>query len=167
MRGIFARAWSDMLAFFGISQRAWWRMATVGVAIGIGTIGSVYLFRGRGAAVIESWDFVYALVPTVLIVLVVLIVHLWLAPIRMLNDERSRTVEILPIDPKAWERVKLLQLSEAACLWVDIEPHYPIVDRRAQAAYFQLPKCYGDRRDSLLSRLGPGGLGTRKDHRCR
>ena len=52
---------------------------------------------------------------------------------------RQRNVDYTkPVDPKDWENVEVYSLYEAACLWVDVEPHDPIVDTRAKAQFFQL-----------------------------
>ena len=43
-----------------------------------------------------------------------------------------------PIDPADWENVEVYSLIEAACLWVDVEPHSPILDTRARSSFFKL-----------------------------
>ena len=43
-----------------------------------------------------------------------------------------------PIDPADWENVEVYSLYEAACLWVDVEPHNPIEDAGAKAQFFRL-----------------------------
>ncbi len=43
-----------------------------------------------------------------------------------------------PIDPADWENVAVYSLNEAACLWVDAEPHSPILDTRARRSFFKL-----------------------------
>ena len=43
-----------------------------------------------------------------------------------------------PINPEDWEGVEVYLLNEAACLWVDVEPHDPIVDAKAKSQFFRL-----------------------------
>ena len=43
-----------------------------------------------------------------------------------------------PINPEDWEGVEVYSLNEAACLWVDVEPHDPIVGAKAKPQFFRL-----------------------------
>lgn len=47
-------------------------------------------------------------------------------------------------DAKQWGAVRRLKLSEAACLWVGIEPHDPIVNQRVRARLHRLREAVED-----------------------
>lgn len=47
-------------------------------------------------------------------------------------------------DAKQWGAVRRLKLSDAACLWVDIEPHDPIADQRARLMLHKLKEAVED-----------------------
>lgn len=72
--------------------------------------------------------------------------NLWLAPYRILEERLDNKLSVTekstssnspkepqPANAALYQNHKTLSLYEAACLWVEIEPHYPIVDQRAGA----------------------------------
>ena len=75
--------------------------------------------------------------------------HLWLAPYRILNEklEEISTVNVvggvapaLPsnVDVLMWDGTPIYQLGDAACLWVEVEPHNPISNMAARAKFDKL-----------------------------
>ena len=75
--------------------------------------------------------------------------NLWLAPYRSMEERLEEATVLNSMTPdevtildalrmEDWEKVEVLPLHQAACLWVNIEPHYPIRDLRARTALAQL-----------------------------
>ena len=94
----------------------------------------------------EVWTFLYGCLVFVVAVFVpTFLYNLWLAPYRLiekrLDKELSgskRAVSGSPKEPQPanvalYQNHKTLSLYEAACLWVEIEPHDPITDQGAAA----------------------------------
>lgn len=74
---------------------------------------------------------------------------------------RFKVRSVLPDQPtradvKQWSSVKRLRLSEAACLWVGIEPHEQITDQRVRWALHRLREAIED--DELVRRRSPSEL---------
>ena len=98
---------------------------------------------------VQLWIF-YTLVPIAGLVLLALLVNAWLVPYRLMHerlDEAIATNKLQsdpkasrpdPVDVLAYEGTTVFQLGDAACLWVGIEPHNPIIDPQALAAFKRL-----------------------------
>lgn len=74
----------------------------------------------------------------------------WFKVRSVLPDQPTRA------DVKQWSSVKRLRLSDAACLWVGIEPHEQIVDQRVRVALHRLREAIED--DELIRRRSPSEL---------
>ena len=76
--------------------------------------------------------------------------NLWLAPYRIMGERLERAVEqwglgqnavqreARSVDVSTWDGTDVFPLYEAACLWVEVEPHDPITDIRAKAVNSRL-----------------------------
>ena len=75
--------------------------------------------------------------------------HLWLAPYRILNEKLEElgtgnvgggVAPALPskVDVLMWDGTPIFQLGDAACLWVEVEPHKPISNMAARAMFAKL-----------------------------
>ena len=94
----------------------------------------------------EVWTLLYwCLVFSVAVFVPTFLYNLWLAPYRLLEKRldneltgSKRAVSGSPKEPQPanvafYQNHKTLSLYEAACLWVEIEPHDPITDQGATA----------------------------------
>ena len=75
--------------------------------------------------------------------------HLWLAPYRILNEKLEEisagnvgggVAPKLPskVDVSLWDGTAIFQLGDAACLWVEVEPHKPLSNMSARAMFAKL-----------------------------
>ena len=143
---IFYRATSDTLAVFG---RGW---KTIFLAFVLLIFGSFLGFRflGHERAMDELRILaLYTFGPIGMVVPVVFLWNLWLAPYRLLKKRVEEIASDKGIakppekaDPKHWQTVELFELSAAACLWVGVEPHWPLYTPEAKGAYAELSGAF-------------------------
>ena len=109
------------------------------------------LLRGTEHAVNQAADIaLYALAFGAAALIPVFLWNLWLAPYRSMNErfeqaladtmQPSEGAEGPPgsADVSDYADTTIYLLGDAACLWVGVQPHAPITDRRAKAAFTQL-----------------------------
>ncbi len=129
-----------------------------------GTSYIYFAYFEQERAISEVMDWCISIVASILFVIIPTILwNLWLAPYRLMekrlkseiNAIRNST-EYAPSDDievpqkvnvSLYQNHRNLLLYEAACLWVEIEPHHPIRDQRARAKLSQLK---GDIRNHQL-----------------
>ena len=139
------RALRDTWAGLGLS---WGGSAKWGVA-SVAFIGFSYLALGQEDAMNEATLVGLSVGALICPAVLLFIWNLWLAPYRVMNDRLKDALEAplpavigqeapRPIDPKDWEGVAAFTLEQAACLWVEVEPHSPISDMRASATLAKL-----------------------------
>ena len=92
----------------------------------------------------------FTAVPIVIFFVLGFLWHLWLEPYRDMGHRLQMAIDSLEgsrgldMNPPAkaniddWENVELFSLKDAACLWVDLEPHWPLRDQKAKAVFAQL-----------------------------
>ena len=146
MYPILKRAFMDTKASFNLSIHT----IIVNVLVFIAVVGVFYFFEGQEKAKREFMDYVLYLLAFVGVVVVpTFLWNLWLAPYRILEEHLNSELvkmkqgmgfgssdtrkEPEQAEVSLYQNHKTLSLYEAACLWVEIEPHYPIVNQRAGA----------------------------------
>lgn len=133
------QAWSDTRAEIGLS----WGTAIRTFAAFVGTILLYYWFKSE-ADVMSVWEGgLYSfLIFIALVFLPCFLWNLWLAPYRILAErfnERLNTHKEESSDPPKsadfsdYKNYTDIELYGAACLWVGLEPHYPLRDSKAKA----------------------------------
>ena len=114
----------------------------------------IYFWRGEHDATNEAVDIVLYFVAYILVILVAIILtflhYLWLAPFIVMNGRLDNAIgseslshkaefkEVSHVDVSLWNGTQVFQLGDAACLWVEVEPHNPITDVKAKAAFTRL-----------------------------
>ena len=100
----------------------------------------IHLLRGEDAAMTEAADIIlYIAAFFVAAVIPVFLWNLWLAPLHLAREVRTQKPTVPErADLVAWGKYDTFKLYGAACLWVGMEPHYPIVDQAAKDALFRL-----------------------------
>ena len=145
---IVKRAFSDTLGALGLPDRLW--KLALSLPPSALFVGLLWWWSGEEKAVTEASDYVLyftafigaAFIPCFLW-------HLWLAPYRILNEklEGHSTGNVggdvtpaLPskVDVLMWDGTPNFQLGDAACLWVEVEPHNPIYNMAARAKFAKL-----------------------------
>ena len=53
-------------------------------------------------------------------------------------SHNAKFEEVSHVNVSYWNGTQVFQLGDAACLWVEVEPHNPITDVRAKAAFTRL-----------------------------
>ena len=140
---LFKRAWRDTIHDLGFNLGTFWRSLAVPSVF----VFLLFIWYDGNKAVGEAIEvglyvvafIVTAIVPTFLW-------NLWLAPYRLMEESIGNAIagdriimeEIPTLCIEDWEKVEVLHLHQAACLWVNVVPHYPIRDQRARAALAQL-----------------------------
>ena len=123
----------------------------------LATAGTIFLFTliGKEKAISEMIDyFIYAAAFISFAIVPTFLWYLWLAPYRLmekhleneLNAIRNSTKlapsddieEPQKVDISYYQNNQNFLLYEAACLWVEIDPHHPIRDQKARAKLSQL-----------------------------
>ena len=135
---VFKRAWRDTLAAFSLSLGTVVRSLLGAMAF------FLLLFWGRGEerALDEITDyFLYLVAIAGGAFLPTFLWNLWLAPYRIMQErldavDNSKLPDFAgmqEIDISDYKHHKNILLYEAACLWVDIKPHFPLKHPRAEA----------------------------------
>ena len=136
-------------------SRAWWdTIAETGLSVGTGIrsflvlviTGLLYYVLKNESDAMMSWETgVYGFLAALAVFLGHFLWNFWLAPYRFLEDRLNSEltgskkgasdviVKPQPANVALYQNHKTLSLYEAACLWVEVKPHYPIVDHGAEA----------------------------------
>lgn len=133
-----------------------------GIAVPVGVIGLWRYFGNDEKAISEMMDIVmYGVVFLCLAIVPTSLWNLWLSPYRLMekrleneiNAIRNSTMfapsddieEPQKVDVSDYQNHGNLLLYEAACLWVEIEPHHPIRDQKARAKLSKLKSAIRSR----------------------
>ena len=141
---IFKRAFIDTLNTVGGPWKT-----ILSITIVPGFVAGVWYFQGRDAAMNE-WKLVAIYFGSAGVFgLVLFVFNLWLAPYRLLKErvEEISSDKGIPkppgkADPKHWKGVEIFKLKDAACLWVGVEPHWPLYTRQAMGMYAELEGAF-------------------------
>ena len=114
-----------------------------------------WYYQGTEKAISDVMNWTYTIIgPGIALAILVFLWHLWLAPLRLTKierclaaQERETGTQLMPrfdkADADTWGKYPVFKLHEAACLWVGIEPHYPIVNHEAKEALYELRHAIG------------------------
>ena len=134
-----------------------WRIRTPAIWLFLLLSGKLitWYFQGTEKAISDVLNWTYTIFgPGIALVILVFLWQLWLAPLRLAKierclaaQEREAGYQLMPkfdrADADEWGKYPVFKLHEAACLWVGIEPHYPIVDCEAKDAFYKLRHAIG------------------------
>ena len=147
IQDICARAWRDTRNHFKLS----WGVATQSIAVGAVFVALLLYFRGESVALTEAGDIILYIAAFLgANIAPVLLWNLWLAPYRLMGERLDTAIRnSVLVDPAstrspekadmiAWVDVEVLELWQAACLWVGLEPHNPLQTQEARAMLAQL-----------------------------
>ena len=142
-----------------------WSYSTilVGIIVPVGVICLWVYFGKDEKAISEIMDFViYGVVFLCLAIVPTFLWNLWLAPYRLMERRLDKEINAIrnstefkssddievpqKVDVSLYQNHKSLHLYEAACLWVEIEPHHPIRNPKARAKLSQLKKDINSRK---------------------
>ena len=150
MQNILKRAWTDTLSGLGVSHFSLPRIL-IWAAVSITFVILIWWWRGRPEAMKEASDIALNVAAIFGVAFAPLFLwNLWLAPYRLLSERikginsksLQATVSLVKrpgeFNVKHWEGTKTFKLGDAACLWVNVRPHDPIEDDRAQGKFAQL-----------------------------
>ena len=164
-KDLFRRVCGKTKADLGVS----WHGTVTYCTTTIGAFLFSYWFtRGeQSMSVMDSFEpFLYGLCGMVLTLLVHFLWNLWLAPYRIMEEHLNSAIAKgqLPIAASEPQKINVAHykeyhyptLYEAACLWVEIEPHNPITSHSAKVMLGQLKGAIS--RGALNSPRKPGLL---------
>ena len=131
--------------------RLTWGTAFRSIIVPAVFVGIIYFWRGELDATNNAVDNVLYIVAFFLAAIIPTFLHyLWLAPFKVMNERLDNAIiseslshnakfkEVSHVDVSYWNGTQVFQLGDAACLWVEVEPHNPITDVRAKAAFTRL-----------------------------
>ena len=126
-----------------------WSAIIRSIVVPLAFVIFVFFVRGKDAAMLEAIDillFTFAFLGVSIVP--IFLWNLWLAPYKILEEQIELLGEQLYSAREAkpsekadvWDYTKHTNflLYEAACLWAGLEPHRPIVDKKARAKLSQL-----------------------------
>lgn len=141
------RALSDTRRSFGFTLAAGIRSVVVPAT----AVLLMVLLRGTEHAVNQAADIaLYALAFSGAALIPVFLWNLWLAPYRSMNEQLEQALADAmrpsegaerppgPTDVSTYADTTVYRLGDAACLWVGVQPHAPISNSRAKAAFTRL-----------------------------
>ena len=149
MQNILKRAWTDTLSGLGLSHFSLLRII-IWLAVSITFVILISWWRGRLEAMKEASDIALYVVAFFGVAFALFLWNLWLARYRLLSERiegiNSKSLQATAslrkrpreFNVKHWEDTKTFKLGDAACLWVNVRPHDPIEDDRAQGKFAQL-----------------------------
>ena len=146
---IVTRAYSDTLRALGLPDRLWKLIFTSLLPAGL-FVCLLWWWGGEEKAVTEASDIVLYITAFIGAAFIPCFLwHLWLAPYRILNEKLEEisagnvgggVAPKLPskVDVSLWDGTAIFQLGDAACLWVEVEPHKPLSNMSARAMFAKL-----------------------------
>ena len=146
MRKLLRSSYRNTREFYGssIKKTTLWIVASILVG------GSIHVWVAGVEAAMSEWILfvIYGLAPMGVLTILLFLWSFWLAPYRLMAERLDEAIDQKTVEGPShvpeqavledWRDVASFQLKEAACLWVGLEPHWPLETQKTRAALVQL-----------------------------